>query len=113
MSQTAFSPPPSPDPLTRSLCQTQVNNLLIQQLLERTRCATLLKFLTGDLSGIGPSAAKKVIERLGNAFDADMGPDELDEKQITRLVQVLRSTDGLFKSPDGGCLSPLGEYNLK
>ena len=90
-----------------------MNNLLIQQLLERTRCATLLKFLTGDLSGIGPSAAKKVIERLGNAFDADMGPDELDEKQITRLVQVLRSTDGLFKSPDGGCLSPLGEYNLK
>jgi len=25
---------------------------------------------------------------------------------------VLRSTTDLFKSPDGGCLSPLGEYNL-
>eukprot|EP00986_Skeletonema_menzelii_P006858 scaffold2611_cov133-Skeletonema_menzelii.AAC.3 len=41
-----------------------------------------------------------------------MGPHELDDKQITRLVQLLRSADDLFKSPDGGCLSPLGEYNL-
>jgi hypothetical protein len=24
----------------------------------------------------------------------------------------LRSADDLFKNPDGGCLSPLGEYNL-
>jgi len=84
----------------------QVNNLLIQQLLERTSNKTLLKFLTSDLSGISPSVGKKLIERLGSSFDEDMGPDELDDKQITRLVQVLRSTDDLFKSPDGGCLSP-------
>mmetsp|Transcript_38754 Transcript_38754/g.69858 ORF Transcript_38754/g.69858 Transcript_38754/m.69858 type:complete len:706 (-) Transcript_38754:102-2219(-) len=89
-----------------------VNNLLIQQLLERTNNKSLLKFLTNDLSGITPSAAKKLIERLGNSFDSDMSPDELDDKQTTRLVQLLRSTDNLFKSPDGGCLSPLGEYNL-
>lgn len=41
-----------------------------------------------------------------------MSPSDLDDKRITRLVQLLRSTDDLFKSPDGGCLSPLGEYNL-
>ena len=91
---------------------SSVNNLLIQQLLERTSSKTLLKFLTNDLSGITSTSGKKVIDRLGNAFDEDMGPDELDDKQITRLVQLLRGTDGLFKSPDGGCLSPLGEYNL-
>mmetsp|Transcript_26030 Transcript_26030/g.55382 ORF Transcript_26030/g.55382 Transcript_26030/m.55382 type:complete len:708 (+) Transcript_26030:220-2343(+) len=91
---------------------SSVNNLLIQQLLERTSNKTLFKFLTNDLSGISPSAAKKLIQKLGNSFDGDMGPDELDDKQTTRLVQLLRSTDGLFKSPDGGCLSPLGEYNL-
>ncbi|EJK50110.1 hypothetical protein THAOC_30957 [Thalassiosira oceanica] len=91
---------------------TSVNNLLIQQLLERTNSKSLLKFLTNDLSGITSSAAKKLIERLGDSFDADMSPEELDDKQITRLVQVLRKTDDLFKNPDGGCLSPLGEYNL-
>ncbi|KAL7551483.1 hypothetical protein ACHAWF_014693 [Thalassiosira exigua] len=89
-----------------------VNNLLVQQLLERTSSKTLVKFLTTDLSGISTSVAKKLIERLGKSFDVDMGPDELDDKQMTRLVQLLRSTDDLFKSPDGGCLSPLGEYNL-
>ncbi len=41
-----------------------------------------------------------------------MDPADLDDKLITRLVQLLRSSDDLFKSPDGGCLSPLGEYNL-
>eukprot|EP00984_Skeletonema_dohrnii_P000714 scaffold212_cov108-Skeletonema_dohrnii-CCMP3373.AAC.11 len=91
---------------------SSVNNLLIQQLLERTRSTTLLKFLTSDLSGITAAVGKKLIDRLGSSFDADMGPDEMDDKQITRLVQMLRSTDNLFKSPDGGCLSPLGEYNL-
>ena len=91
---------------------SSVNNLLIQQLLERTRCTTLLKFLTSDLSGITAVNAKKVIERLGSSFEETMGPNELDDKQITRLVQLLRSTDDLFKNPDGGCLSPLGEYNL-
>ena len=91
---------------------SSVNNLLIQQLLERTRSTTLLKFLTSDLSGITNTVGKKLIDRLGTSFEADMGPDELNDKQITRLVQLLRSTDDLFKSPDGGCLSPLGEYNL-
>jgi DNA topoisomerase-6 subunit B len=87
-----------------------VNNLLIQQLLEKTSNNSLLKFLTNDLSGI--SVAKKLIERLGSTYDEGMRPDELDDKQVTRLVQLLRSTHDLFKSPDGGCLSPLGEYNL-
>lgn len=94
------------------LISSQVNNLLVQQLLERTNGKTLLQFLTKDLSGISNSVGKKLIDRLGTAFDEDMGPDELDDKQTTRLVQLLRSTDDLFKNPDGGCLSPLGEYNL-
>jgi DNA topoisomerase VI B subunit len=91
---------------------SSVNNLTIQQLLERTNQKSLLKFLTTDLSGISPSVGRTLIERLGSTFDEDMGPNELDDKQITRLVQLLRSTRDLFKSPDGGCLSPLGEYNL-
>ena len=41
-----------------------------------------------------------------------MNPSDLNDKLITRLTQLLRSADDLFKNPDGGCLSPLGEYNL-
>ncbi|KAL7471547.1 hypothetical protein ACHAXS_011841 [Conticribra weissflogii] len=80
--------------------------------LPRTTAKTLLKFLTNDLSGITPVSARRLIERLGNSFEQNMDPADLDDKLITRLVQLLRSSDDLFKSPDGGCLSPLGEYNL-
>ena len=90
----------------------QVNNLLIQQLLERTKAKTLAKFLTTDLSGITSTSAKRLLERLGDAYDENMDPSDLNDKLITRLTQLLRSADDLFKNPDGGCLSPLGEYNL-
>lgn len=90
---------------------SSVNNLLVQQLLDKSTCSTLLKFLCEDLSGISPSIAKRIIKELGSGFDDNMKPSDLDEKQITKLVQMLRSVE-LFKAPDGSCLSPLGEYNL-
>ena len=83
----------------------------MQQLLDRSSSKTLLRFLCDDLSGVSPSIAKRVIAELGNGFNEDMKPTKLDGKQITRLVQLLRSVE-LFKAPDGNCLSPLGEYNL-
>ena len=79
-----------------------VNNLLVQQLLDRSKSKTLLKFLC-----IG----KRVLAKLGNGFEDSLKPSKLDGKQTTRLVQLLRSVE-LFKAPDGSCLSPLGEYNL-
>ena len=91
---------------------SSVNNLIIQQLLERTKAKTLSKFLTTDLSGITSINAKRLLERLGNSYDESMNPSDMSDKVITRLTQLLRSADDLFKSPDGGCLSPLGEYNL-
>lgn len=91
---------------------SSVNNLLVQQLLERTKAKTLSKFLTSDLSGITATNAKKLLERLGDAYDDTMDPSDMSDKLVTRLTQLLRSADDLFKSPDGGCLSPLGEYNL-
>jgi DNA topoisomerase VI B subunit len=90
---------------------SSVNNLLVQQLVDKTNCKTLLKFLCDDLSGVSPSIAKRVIKELGKGFDENMKPSMLDGKQITRFVQLLRSVE-LFKAPDGSCLSPLGEYNL-
>jgi len=89
----------------------QVNNLLIQQLLDKSQAKTLLKFLCDDLSGVNIVIAKRVIAELGDGFDESMKPSEMDGKQVTRFVQLLRSVE-LFKAPDGSCLSPLGEYNL-
>jgi DNA topoisomerase VI B subunit len=90
---------------------SSVNNLLVQQLLLSTKCKTFLKFLCTDLSSVSPSLAKRLIAELGHGFDETTAPSEVTDKQVTRLVQLLRSVE-LFKPPDGSCLSPLGEYNL-
>ena len=90
---------------------SSVNNLLVQQLLETTKCKTFLKFLSTDLSSVSPALAKRLISELGHGFDEMIAPSDVTDKQVTRLVQLLRSVE-LFKAPDGSCLSPLGEYNL-
>ena len=90
---------------------SSVNNLLIQQLQQFTKTRTLTKFLTNELSAVSTPLAKRLIAELGDDFEESMHPSELTDKQITKLVQLLRSVQ-LFKAPDGSCLSPLGEYNL-
>jgi len=90
---------------------SSVNNLLVQQLLERSKCKTILKFLSTDLSSVTPALAKRIIDELDDDLDESMSPADVNDKQITRIVQLLRGSDQ-FKSPDGSCLSPLGEYNL-
>jgi DNA topoisomerase VI B subunit len=90
---------------------SSVNNLLVQQLLERTQCKTFINFLCTDLSSVSPALARRLITELGHGFDETIAPSEVTDKQVTRLVQLLRSVE-LFKAPDGSCLSPLGEYNL-
>lgn len=90
---------------------SSVNNLVVQQLIRYTTTKTLFKFFTTEFSCVSPAIAKRLIDELGPAFDEDMYPDELTDKQIMRIVQLFRQVQ-LFKAPDGSCLSPLGEYNL-
>lgn len=90
---------------------SSVNNILVQQLLERTNHDTLEKFLCKDLAAVSPALSKRLIAELGSGFYDDMNPSELNDKKVTKLVQLLRKVE-LFKAPDGSCLSPLGEYNL-
>ena len=91
---------------------SSVNNLLVQQLLDRSKSKTIVKFLTTDLSAVGPSVAKRLVQQLEeDGFYDDMSPSDVSDRQITRLVQLLRMSSS-FKAPDGTCLSPLGEYNL-
>ena len=89
-----------------------VNNLLIQQLIQFTKCKTLVKFLSTELAAVSPALAKRLIAELANnGLEESMHPSDLTDKQINRLVQLFRQVQ-LFKPPDGSCLSPLGEYNL-
>jgi DNA topoisomerase-6 subunit B len=89
-----------------------VNNLLIEQLIQFTRCQTLVRFLSTELAAVSPALAKRLIAELASSgLEESMHPSELTDKQINRLVQLFRQVQ-LFKPPDGSCLSPLGEYNL-
>ncbi|CAB9524732.1 topoisomerase 6 subunit B [Seminavis robusta] len=90
---------------------SSVNNLLIAQLLERTQTKTMVSFLSKELAAVPQPLAKRLLAELGDDFSESMSPSSLDDKQVTRLVQLLRSVQQ-FKAPDGSCLSPLGEYNL-
>jgi len=98
---------------------SSVNNLILQRLLEKTKAKTLQSFLTKELSGISPAAAKKFCET--SILDTlkltpETPPKSLHDGQVTRLVQLLKqqstAESSPFRSPDASCLSPLGEYNL-
>lgn len=92
---------------------SSVNNIIVQQLIQLTKTKNLVSFLTKELQAISVPLAKRLIAELEEAagLNEDMHPNELSDKQITRLVQLFHQVQ-LFRPPDGGCLSPLGEYNL-
>ena len=90
---------------------SSVNNLVIQQLLEQTKCSTLSQFLIKDLAGLSLDTAKRLVKDCGWDDEEDLDLHHLTSRQITQLVQKLRTCTKV-KSPDGSCLSPLGEYNL-
>ena len=89
---------------------SSVNNLVVQQLIDRTKQINMPKFLEKELACVTSSIALRICQECGLEADG-LHPTDLNDRQITKLVQVLR-TVSLFKAPDGTCLSPLGEYNL-
>lgn len=52
------------------------------------------------------------MKELGRPFDGDMAPSELTDGMTLQLTNMLKSVK-IFKPPDGDCLSPAGEYNLR
>jgi DNA topoisomerase-6 subunit B len=87
------------------------NMLLIKDLLSQTREKTLLNFLHKEFTCISKDLSARLIQELGYGFDIDMHPSEISDKQATRMQQLL--ADARFDDPDGSCLSPAGEYNLR
>ena len=103
---------------------SSVNNIIVHQLIERSNYKTVTQFLTNELSSVTPSLAKRIVKECGwdgggdggdgddsDDFGGALKPSDLTDRHITKLVQVLKTVQ-MFKSPDGSCLSPLGEYNL-
>lgn len=56
--------------------------------------------------------SERIIAELGEGFHPKMTPSELSVKMVSRLTQMLKDVKR-FKPPDGACLSPAGEYNLR
>lgn len=68
--------------------------------------------LTIHSVAIDRSLAGRIITELGTGFDPKMRPSDLTVKDVARLAQMLKDVKR-FKPPDGACLSPAGEYNLR
>jgi DNA topoisomerase VI subunit B len=74
-------------------------------------CMTMQKFLTTQFVSISTQLATRLIDELGPEFSTtmpvkNMGLNHI--RQLNELLQVAR-----FDKPDGACLSPAGEYNLR
>lgn len=91
---------------------SSVNHLIIQQLLKRTKAKSLLAFLSSELACVTRPLAARIVKELGSGFTEDMHPDKVDANKTIRLTSMLKSVS-IFKPPDGSCLSPAGEYNLR
>lgn len=88
-----------------------LDHLLTSQLLKRTKAKSLTSFLRSDMAGVSGDLSKRLVAELGPSFD-ETPPRELDGTQAERLTRVLSQVKA-FSPPDGGALSPAGEYNLR
>jgi DNA topoisomerase-6 subunit B len=84
---------------------------LIKRLTSNTKAPTLSSFLCKEFAGISRDLAGRIIEEMRSGAEPHMAPDELTERHILRLHQLLHEVR--FPDPDGGHLSPAGEYNLR
>jgi DNA topoisomerase VI subunit B len=72
---------------------------------------TIHSFLISQFVSISPDLAGRLIAELGQGFSKSMPVRDIGAnhvRQINELLQAVR-----FDKPDGNCLSPAGEYNLR
>lgn len=91
---------------------SSVNQLLLKQLIADVRPTTsLVHFLSSQFVCIPRSLASRLINELGSGFTTGMHVEELGLNHIRQLNALLH--EARFDRPDGECLSPAGEYNLR
>ncbi len=85
---------------------------LIAAVVDRGRKCTLLQFLSTEFSSITRALATRLCLELGPRADGGaVDVADMDEKDVMQLVTLL--SEASFPKPDGKCLSPVGDYNLR
>lgn len=91
---------------------SSVNQLLLKQLISDVNESTsLVRFLTSQFESIPRSLATRLINELGPDFSQHMHVGTLNLNHIRQIDSLLH--EARFEKPDGVCLSPAGEYNLR
>lgn len=91
---------------------SSVNQLLLKQLISEVNASmSLVRFLTTQFVAIPRQLAVRLINELGNDFAQHMTVGELTLNHIRQIDALLHQAR--FERPDGMCLSPAGEYNLR
>lgn len=89
---------------------SSVNQLILKQLMGEVRAKTsILRFLTTQFQCIPRKLAIRLIKELG--FDVHKEVSAMSLNDIRQLDSLLH--EARFERPDGNCLSPAGEYNLR
>lgn len=91
---------------------SSVNQLILKQLLGLVKpSTTLVHFLSTQLDSIPRSLAVRLINELGPDFTSHMTVSQLQLNHIRQIDALLHAAR--FDKPNGSCLSPAGEYNLR
>lgn len=91
---------------------SSVNQLILKQLIGNISSNTCLEtFFTRELASIPRSLAVRLITELGPEFSSKMTVAELTLNHVRQIDALLH--EARFDMPDGKCLSPAGEYNLR
>eukprot|EP01138_Halocafeteria_seosinensis_P000049 gb/GECG01000050.1/.p1 GENE.gb/GECG01000050.1/~~gb/GECG01000050.1/.p1 ORF type:complete len:865 (+),score=155.82 gb/GECG01000050.1/:1-2595(+) len=94
-----------------------VNNLLVRQIIDNARKKsgsddyTIGEVLSKEFQCIDKKLAERLLKELGAGFAPSKPAKSLTQNQIHQLTTLL--TAAKFPAPDGSCLSPAGEYNLR
>ena len=91
---------------------SSVNQLILKQLIGEVKpSTTLVRFLSSQFACIPRPLAVRLIAELGSEFTESMSVEELNINHIRQIDGLLH--EARFAKPDGKCLSPAGEYNLR
>jgi len=101
--------PPAPKATKHHPSSTDLE--ILKRLAASTSASTLSAFLCREFACVSRDLAGRIIDEMRAGADPHMSPEELDQRQLLRLHQLLHEVR--FPDPDGAHLSPAGEYNLR
>ena len=106
--RTDAMPPP---PKATKHHPSSVDLEILKRLAGSSSASTLSAFLCREFACVSKDLAGRIIDEMRAGADPFMAPHELEQRQLLRLHQLLHEVR--FPDPDGGHLSPAGEYNLR